>query len=283
MMKQKENLNISSKLHLVGGEYKKVHVSGSATFAGDLKCEAFQTSGKANLQGNLMTNHFYSSGGVSSIGALSCEEEVKVSGKACFEKSVTAKEIFVSGTLESLEQLSAQNVKVSGRLHAKSLKCDEVFVSGSMTVKELLETQILTVSGWLKVTGDIEAEQIKVTGHVNCDGLLSGETIRLESMSGSTFKEIGATEVEITRSSMANGINHVTSSILNALMRGLSPLKKVSGELIEADRVTVEYAEILKISGHDIIIGPDCIIDEVEYSGSLSIDESSVVRHQVMI
>lgn len=33
---KKQNLNISSKLHLVGGDYKKVHISGSGTFSGDL-------------------------------------------------------------------------------------------------------------------------------------------------------------------------------------------------------------------------------------------------------
>ena len=111
---KKQNLNISSKLHLVGGDYKKVHISGSGTFSGDLNCDTFQTSGKANLEGNLLTNQFYSSGRVLSTGALSCQEEIKVSGKACFEKSVTAKEIIVSGILESFEQISGEKVKVSG-------------------------------------------------------------------------------------------------------------------------------------------------------------------------
>ncbi|MCU7190357.1 hypothetical protein [Turicibacter sanguinis] len=280
---KKQNLNISSKLHLVGGDYKKVHISGSGTLSGDLNCDTFQTSGKANLEGNLLTNQFYSSGKVLSTGALSCQEEIKVSGKACFEKSVTAKEIIVSGILESFEQISGEKVKVSGRVRAKSMKADEVFISGSMNVQELLQAQELTVSGWLNVSGGIEVEQIKVAGHVSCEGLLSGESVRLEAMSGSTFKEIGATEVEIMRSSMESGMTQMVGSLLNTLMGGLSPLKKVSGELIEADTISVEYAKISKISGHDIIIGPNCVIDEIEYSGSLSIDESSVVHHQVMV
>lgn len=55
----------------------------------------------------------------------------------------------------------------------------------------------------------------------------------------------------------------------------------MTAQQIEADEVYVEYANIRHLSGYEMIIGPECEIDEIEYSGSLPIDETSTVKNQI--
>lgn len=55
----------------------------------------------------------------------------------------------------------------------------------------------------------------------------------------------------------------------------------MTAQQIEADEVYVEYANIRHLSGYEMIIGPECEIDEIEYSGSLTIDETSTVKNQI--
>lgn len=52
----------------------------------------------------------------------------------------------------------------------------------------------------------------------------------------------------------------------------------MTAQQIEADEVYVEYANIRHLSGYEMIIGPEC---EIEYSGSLTIDETSTVKNQI--
>lgn len=53
--------------------------------------------------------------------------------------------------------------------------------------------------------------------------------------------------------------------------------------MIKVDKIIVEYAEVNKMCGYDSVMGADCVIDGVEDSGGLIVDESSVVAYQVKL
>ena len=52
----------------------------------------------------------------------------------------------------------------------------------------------------------------------------------------------------------------------------------MSGQLIEGERVEIEYCQVKHVYGDHVKIGPHCQIDEVEYKESLEIHPTAVVK-----
>ena len=56
--------------------------------------------------------------------------------------------------------------------------------------------------------------------------------------------------------------------------------KFLTTNLIEGDKITLENTKCKIVRGHDIVIGPGCEIDKVEYTGKLTIDKDSTVGEE---
>lgn len=278
---EKGNLHINEKQQCSGGDFGDVSISGAGHLTQNINCHSFKTSGSAVVDGKVTCESFYVSGRVQVNGALHCLGEAKVSGKATITQKVSSQSMRVSGSLTTEKELEVKELQVSGSMKAVELNAEQVKVSGSTTINDSMTVQELGVSGWLRVGKTIEAEQMKVSGRLNCEGFINGEEIELEAMSGSSFAEIGASKIKISRYQSGHPINQVISSIIQTVAGPFSPIRKINGNQIEADDIYVEYAKIKKICGHHIVIGPECEIEEIEYSGTLTIDQTSRVKYQV--
>ena len=53
--------------------------------------------------------------------------------------------------------------------------------------------------------------------------------------------------------------------------------------LIEADEVDLEYTDCETVRGVKVHIGPECVVDRVEYSGELTTDPYATVGEKVKI
>ena len=54
-------------------------------------------------------------------------------------------------------------------------------------------------------------------------------------------------------------------------------------DLIEADEIDLEYTDCETVRGVNVHVGPECVIDRVEYSGTLTTDANCTVREKVKI
>ena len=299
MSEVKQDLHISTKAEMPGGTFSDVHISGQGVINGDLTCEQLKVSGSGRLNGNVKTFEMKVSGKVDleetlvsqvlkvsgslkSNGSIHCQEELKVSGQLKNSQHIAAQNLKVSGKLSTEGSVEVTDGHISGVYRSETLTVKQGKISGIATINKSLSAHELKVSGHLTVGDSIEAEQLKVTGRLNCEGFINSEKVELEGNSKSTFNEIGASEVKIIRYYHRYPINSVFSSMINGLSEMFGSSYKVSGNLIEADSVYVESANIKKISGHDVVIGPNCIIDEVDYTGTLSVDKESLVKQSSM-
>ena len=57
----------------------------------------------------------------------------------------------------------------------------------------------------------------------------------------------------------------------------------LASNLIEADEIDLEYTDCETVRGVNVHIGPECVIDRVEYSGTLTTDANCTVREKVKI
>ncbi|MDE5977333.1 MAG: hypothetical protein K2G70_02550 [Turicibacter sp.] len=293
----KQNLYIHSKEDLVGGNYQSVHVSGSTIMRGPLQCETLKVSGfgqfkqkvqvnrmkvsgKSTHDGELIIEDCQISGTLKTKSQIQCLNSLRVSGFLKSTKNIMMSQGKVSGHLKTSGLIKGKELQVTGMCYSDELKVTYASISGIVTVKKLIVDHELDVSGALNVNQLIEAEQLKVSGRLKCTGLINAETIKLEAKSGSTFEEIGASSIKIMKH-RSSFISETVISMFGKVAEGLGINQKISGRQIEADEIYVEYATIKKIRGHHVVIGPECMIEEVEYTGSLVVDENSIVKESI--
>lgn len=291
-MNEKKNLHITGKQNILGGNYKEVRISGCGTIQGPLTAEELRVSdlarfrysvsasqlkvnGKVTIDDQLNIGEAKVSGLLTVKREIQCMGDFVVTGQVKSYRHVKTQGLKVSGMITSLEGIEAKTLNVSGKLKANQLKVDDAVVSGMVVIAEAISAKELEINGMVKVQA-IESEVLTVKGRLVCGGSINAEKVEIEAKSGSSFEEIGATEVKI----QPIGTQHGMMSLLTGLGRLFEGPTLVKGNLIEADSIYVENARIKKICGHDIVIGPNCNIDEIEYSGTLTIDETSTVKRQ---
>jgi len=258
-----ENLFISDKQEITKGHFNQVHISGGGHFTNDLQCEYLQISGQAKVLGNLTVQEAHISGKLFVQKKIFSSGQFHISGSLICEQKIEMGQLMVSGSVKNSEGIQVEQVHVSGHVKAKDIKAKEISVSGKMMIEDDLITEYLGVSGKCEIKSSVQAEEIKVEGQIKAKDFINAERIRLAPSGRSEFKGMGASEVEI---------RHLPQNNM-----GLFSLNKVKGEQIEAERIYVEYARIEKISGRDIVIGPECEIGVVEYTNSVEIHKNSIV------
>lgn len=242
-------MNISGSGQVAAGEYnEKISISGSGRINGNVRCVSVSCSGSMR-----------------SIGNLECSEGVGVSGSAHFEKSIAAESFSVSGSARVDENIKANNsVKISG-----SLKC-----GGS------IKCSLLSCSGSVEIGGEGEAEEIRVSGRINCAGLLNAEkiTVRLDGFNiTSKIGSIGGGEIRISNDRKGERISRLP--LLSKLVGNGGAV--CVDELIEGDVVAIESVKSPKVVGRVVAIGADCEIDLVQYSEEIEIHpDAKVVKYE---
>jgi hypothetical protein len=58
---------------------------------------------------------------------------------------------------------------------------------------------------------------------------------------------------------------------------------RLEADLIEGNNISIEYTEVKTVRGNNILIGDNCRVDLVEYSGELGISPNAIVKNRVKV
>lgn len=249
VVRTEENLpdvKISGSGKFAGGQYGVIHVSGSGSYQGDVICREVHASGSLKGEGRITAaEEFHVSGSFKGVGDLTAAE-LHISGSATVGGAVSCREeVHASGAVRC-QSMAAKEIRISGRIEtAGDVEGDEIRISGSGTIGGLLN-----------------AENIEIKAS---DGLVAGSKLTIGSIGGSTIRIFPA------------GPGGFFRRVIGRPQR-LAPF--VITESIEGDEIDIDSVRAVRVSGRDVVIHAGCEIVTVEYSGTLQIEDGAEVGEQ---
>ena len=240
------DMKISGSGVIGAGEYDKIRISGSGKVHGPIRCKSFSASGAVDGDGN-----------------IECAEDFRVSGSGSFDGSVKA------GSFGAYGSFSCDgDISVSGE--SKNVSCLE-------NIKEslgALKDGDVHIAGAADIGGDVEAENIKVDGKINCGGLLNAEEIEIGFSSGMDIGSIGGSRISIYRSS---GKRLSRLPLISSLLSFVVSDKVNVKTAIEGDVIALENVRTPRVSGRIVAIGEGCEIDLVQYTEQIEVSPNAKV------
>lgn len=209
---------------------------------------------------------------ISGFGTISGDiytNKIEVSGKGKSSGEIECKTLYVSGTFKSKKNIkSSEEINISGAAKFASIDCNYISVSGKITLDNSLNFNKVNMEGWLTVLENCQGQEFIVDGKVNIKGLLSADIIDISLRGKSYVKEIGGEEIVIKND---GGITVKIFGLSKTIM------SYMECDLIEGDKINIENTRCKIVRGENVTIGEGCIIDKIECSGNLIIDERSKV------
>lgn len=222
------DMKIAGSGNIPSGEYESVTTAGSARLYGLVRCKDFSSAGSVHGE------------------AIECENEFNTAGSGHFEGSIKSGSVSTKGSLRCDGDIIADGtLKMAG-----SARC-----SGS------LKGTSISLSGSVTVVNDVEAEKIKVTGVINCEGLINAEDVAIYYSDSMDIGSIGGSKIliesEKERYKKRHSVN-VKSSI-------------------EGDEIEIEGVDTPRVSGKTVKIGDYCNIELVQYSDAFEASPKSKI------
>ncbi|MGL4799812.1 MAG: polymer-forming cytoskeletal protein [Cellulosilyticaceae bacterium] len=240
MENQKRNLNINGSGSYPGGEFDRVSIAGSGKITGDLKCEKFSTAGSSKVEGNIVCDRF------------------SVAGSSKIEGNVKGRKIEINGSCKIVGGIEGEEARICGSATIEGgAKVGKLGIYGSVAIGQDIEAEELCIKGMLKHEAFINAEKVIIDSSMN-----TGRSL--------TFNEIGASHVSMNKEENGGFWKKVVIFLNGKAGR-------IVGNVIEADYIQIEAATIGIIRGGHVEIGPECEIETVEYTESITIHETARV------
>ena len=188
-------------------------------------------------------------GGVSTIGGGKYDELV-VDGVITANGDLEAESISVDGV-----------VTVNGKLESRSF----IRINGVVTVNGGLRAELVDVDGVITIKKDVEADHVKINGVVSAKAQISADLVEGRGMISA--EEIVGEKV----------ILHCEEKKRRLFFsrKGQKPWVRI----IEATEIDVDGIQCQNLNGHNIVIGPQCIVENVDCSGKLSIAPEAQVKN----
>ncbi|WP_312109441.1 polymer-forming cytoskeletal protein [Brevibacillus reuszeri] len=197
---------------------------------------------------------------------LRCAGHVTISGDVLSSFGKVEGNASISGKVEMDTLEVYGQVDINGDVDFTKLRVDgSAKVHGSLTGEEI------KVRGFLKTTGDCEAEVFVGKGAFSVGGLLNAGRIEVHLHGGCEAREIGGEHIEVRKAG---------SSTLGKLLKHIFN-NTLSVDTVEGDEIYLEYTRAKVVRGNNIVIGPGCEIDLVEYATDLRYDPSSQIKEQM--
>lgn len=253
-------------------------VSGSGTINVQGVIIKISGSGRVDDQG------ISSSGSLAILGSISTPS-LKCSGSMRVNGDVESNEISISGSGSIEGKVKAKEIRTSGSFKAMDIEVDILRSSGSLKVGNNIKAHDIRVSGSLHVI-DIHSVNCTIRGsfkakNIICDGMFNAELSgRSEA---SSIKAKGVIIKPKAREAKERGIRIVIFNVkVLEISRG-GEEGYLNAEKIEGDEIYLENVTCNLVKGKRIEIGPNCIVERVEYSEDLKIDPSSKVKESVKV
>lgn len=283
--KDKENVKIAGSGTVSGGIYESVSVAGSGTIQGDVQAKTINTAGSAKIEGDVKT------------------EELKTAGTCR-----------ISGSVKAGEAKTAGSCAIEGGVESDLFKS-----TGSQKIGGNLIARYIRIQGSCKVGGDIEADKFVSKGSFETAGLLSADQIDIQLGGACKVKEIGGERIEVRRKGLGfdfseKGLKHGLGEISTKLDRlgdkfGIevdintdklaSEIGKIGekvqihlggwgagtleAELIEGDKIELEWTKAKTVRGENLKIGEGCEVARVEYYQELEVHPEAKIGEKIKL
>lgn len=225
-------------------------ISGASAMPGG-EYNRVSISGSGKINGNVRCNSLHCSGAAHVQGDLETQE-LACSGACKLHGNVKAQNMRVSGAVKAEGNLQGETLRISGNVKlGGSVHCSELRLSGGLTVGE-----------------NVEAEQVLVSGEIKVPGLLNADKIEINIAGHSRIGEIGGSEILVRQKENGKGFFGFFG------WAGTRPI--LEADTIEGDRVALQGVHAKVVRGTDVVLGENCRIERVEYTGSFAAEEGTV-------
>ncbi|WP_410514905.1 hypothetical protein PaeBR_11235 [Paenibacillus sp. BR2-3] len=194
--------------------------------------------------------------------------ECQITGNVDCEKLSLTGELGIAGDLQADEMKITGQCKVDGRIGGLSIRGQgEIRGSSGMKMEQI------KFNGSLVVKGSCEAENLSLNGALDVGELLSAEQLEIGLYGPSRAKEVGGGTIEIKRSTASR------------IMELVKPRQEAffEAELIEGDKIGLQYTKANTVRGKAVSIGQDCVINTVEFRDTLEIHKNAIVKQQIKL
>lgn len=173
--------------------------------------------------------------------------------------------VTVDGVGTCTDDMKAETMRINGVFKCQgSLEAGFLQTDGTANVFSNIRAKKLVVEGVLTVRGDGKIE----AGEIECDGVIKAGEISADIIHADGF--INAREIVGDRIV----IKSMTHKFVQFFTRRFSHI-----ELIEATSIELHGVVAKTVNGQDVVIGPNCIIDNVDCSGTLTVHKNSCVKN----
>lgn len=212
-------------------------------------------------------------------------DNVIVNGAAVFPDGFEALDVRIDGTVKCNGDVVCNSIRCNGSarflsgMNIKELHCDGSLISSGT---QPVQIEQIYCGGAVKFFSDVITDTIDANGSFNtengcnltakrvfCDGaIIVNGNITTDMLNADGYiyaNEINAKKV------------YINSMPDKKLRKLLSKKPDTAISLINADEIELVGVKATKVVGKNITIGAGCIIDTVECSGNLNIDENAEV------
>jgi cytoskeletal protein CcmA (bactofilin family) len=282
-----ERVVIAGSGRVSGGVYESVKVAGSGVIEGDIEAHKISTAGSCRVEGSVKAEEMKTAGSCKVKGDIEADE-LGTSGSCTVEGGVKADVFKSSGSQRIGGKLTAKYVKISGSCKVGGdVEADKFVSEGSFQIGSLLSAdEVDILLGGDSQVGEIEGERIEVrrkgSWMWDVDSTkLEEKLMQLESKLDKLGERFGV-HIDIDAAKLAKEIEKFGQKIkidIGGFSFGASGALEAG--IIEGDEIYLEFTKADTVRGKKIVIGKGCEIETVEYSESLEVDESAVVKNRV--
>lgn len=208
---------------------------------------------------------------MSSFKGVGNMENGRVDGVISFPGGVYG-DLNINGVATAEGPLEAGQLDIDGVFNARSdLNCSTLKTTGVSTIDGNLRCSLIDASGVVTVHGSkVEADRIICDGVLSTDGQVSADVIDAQGF-------INAKEIVGDRISIQSYTRSFFFRMWVKLKEAVGSHDYSKVDLIEATTINLRGVHAHKVSGNDITIGPACVIETVDASGKLYIDQNAQV------
>lgn len=240
------------------------------------------------------------------VAVQSTFNKVKIAGNFIAEES-KLKNMYAAGEVKLNGICKGDVISVAGVLYASYLDCT-VLCNGTSrgsrsnrsrnSLSGVFYAQTFENSGALDMNFEyhfkniISSAELHSSREIECERFYCLSNLRAEAVNADYIFLLTKEQVEVkqlTGESVAIKRSFRMDQQFKKLPKELSyKSHKVEGniasvDVIEADRIEIEYTKSVLVSGKDVRIGDLCIIDHVEYSNSIEISKKAIVNEVVKL
>lgn len=204
-------------------------------------------------------------------GDVDCNS-IKAYGVTTFKGSIKAERFDIVGETTVKGEVHTDEMKVKGQAHIHGqAHCQELTVIGSATVNGNLTGEEIEIKGGATVNGDCSAESFQARGGFAIEGLLNAGLIHVRLYGKCQAREIGGETIRVEKDGLDFSLVKWLKSILHYT-------NELVADTIEGDDIYLEKTKAKVVRGNNVLIGPGCEIELVEYKNHFEQKGDSIVK-----